>query len=157
MDTLALKLRENGLKVTPQRLSIYGLLLATKQHPSAEAIYEAVKSSMPSINFNTVYKTLSSLAESGLIKKLVVEENHYRFDADTSPHAHLLCVQCNGLEDVPGEYGRNVRLMREQFASEHESGQFLVRNCTFLVIAVYVSILVSSRYLIAYKRAERTD
>lgn len=120
MDTLAQKLRENGLKVTPQRLSIYGLLLETTQHPSAEAIYEAVKSSMPSISFNTVYKTLGSLADSGLIKKLVVEENHYRFDADTRPHAHLLCVRCNKLEDVPGEYGKKVQLMREEFASEHE-------------------------------------
>jgi Fur family peroxide stress response transcriptional regulator len=119
MDTLAQKLRENGLKVTPQRLSIYGLLLETKQHPSAEAIYEVVKSSMPSISFNTVYKTLGSLEESGLIKKLVVEENHYRFDADTSPHAHLLCVRCNGIEDIPGAYGRKVQLMREEFASEH--------------------------------------
>lgn len=117
MDDLARKLRENGLKVTPQRLSIYGLLLGTKEHPSAETIYAQVKSNMPSISFNTVYKTLSSLEESGLIKKLVVEENHYRFDADTSPHAHLLCVNCNKLEDIPGEYGSRVRMMREEFAS----------------------------------------
>jgi len=120
MITLTQRLRENGLKVTPQRLSIFGLLLETKEHPSAEAIYEVVKSSMPSISFNTVYKTLGSLAESGLIKKLVVEENHYRFDADTRPHAHLLCIQCSSLEDIPGEYGRKVQLMRKEFANEFE-------------------------------------
>jgi Fur family transcriptional regulator, peroxide stress response regulator len=116
MDILAAKLREKGLKVTPQRLSIYGILLDTKEHPSAETIYEVVKSRMPSISFNTVYKTLSSLEESGLIKKLVVEENHYRFDADTSPHAHILCVKCNKLEDVPGDYGKRAQAMREEFS-----------------------------------------
>jgi Fur family peroxide stress response transcriptional regulator len=119
VDILASKLREKGLKVTPQRLSIYGILMDTKEHPSAETIYEVVKDRMPSISFNTVYKTLSSLEESGLIKKLVVEENHYRFDADTSPHAHILCIRCNKLEDVPGDYGLQVRLMREEYAKMH--------------------------------------
>lgn len=119
MQTLAFKLRENGLKVTPQRLAIYEILMQTKEHPRAETIYEVVKSRMPSISFNTVYKTLGSLEESGLIKKLVVEENHYRFDADTSAHAHLLCVRCNKLEDIPGDYGQKARLMREEFARTH--------------------------------------
>lgn len=119
MDVLTQKLREKGLKVTPQRLSIYGMLMNTKEHPSAETIYEQIKIRMPSISFNTVYKTLGSLEESGLIKKLVVEENHYRFDADTSPHAHILCVQCNKLEDVPGEYGEKAKAMREEFSQKY--------------------------------------
>ena len=119
MDILAQRLREKGLKVTPQRLSIYGVLRATKEHPSAETIYEEIKVRMPSISFNTVYKTLSCFEESGLIKKLVVEENHYRFDADTSPHAHILCVQCRKLEDVPGDYGEKAQAMREEFSRQY--------------------------------------
>lgn len=118
MDVIAQKLREKGLKVTPQRLSIYGILMETTEHPSAEKIYTEIREHMPSISFNTVYKTLGSLAESGLIKKLVVEENHYRFDADISPHAHFLCVQCNKLEDVPGDYGERVKAMREEFSAQ---------------------------------------
>lgn len=119
MDLLAQKLREKGLKVTPQRLTIYGILIDTKEHPSAESVYGEIKKRMPSISFNTVYKTLGSLEESGLIKKLVVEENHYRFDADTSPHAHLLCVECNKLEDVPGDYGEKAKAMREEFSQKY--------------------------------------
>lgn len=117
MDILARKLRDNGLKVTPQRLSIYGILMDTKEHPSAENIYEAIKRRMPSMSFNTVYKTLGSLEDSGLIKKLVVEENHYRFDADTSPHAHILCVQCKKLEDVAGDFGEKAKVMREELSA----------------------------------------
>lgn len=119
MDLLAQKLREKGLKVTPQRLSIYGILMDTKEHPSAETVYGEIKKRMPTISFNTVYKTLGSLEESGLIKKLVVEENHYRFDADTSPHAHLLCVKCNKLEDVFGDYGEKAKAMREEFSAKN--------------------------------------
>ncbi|HBS61007.1 MAG TPA: transcriptional repressor [Firmicutes bacterium] len=124
MEILAQKLRENGLKVTPQRLSIYGILRDTKEHPSAEKIYEAIKQRMPSMSFNTVYKTLSSLEENGLIKKLVVEESHYRFDADTSPHAHILCVQCKKLEDVQGDFGERVKMMREEFSARHNRELF---------------------------------
>lgn len=124
MDILTLRLREKGLKVTPQRLSIYGMLMNTKEHPSAETIYDKIRLRMPSISFNTVYKTLGSLEERGLIKKLVVEENHYRFDADTSPHAHILCVQCNKLEDVPGDYGEKAKVMREEFAEKYNRKLF---------------------------------
>lgn len=119
MEILAQKLREKGLKVTPQRLSIYNILMETKEHPSAEGIYEIIKKRMPAISFNTVYKTLGCFEESGLIKKLVVEENHYRFDADTSPHAHILCIHCNKLEDVPGDYGEKVKAMRREFSEQY--------------------------------------
>ncbi|HHW17527.1 MAG TPA: transcriptional repressor [Firmicutes bacterium] len=92
-------LRRAGLKVTPQRLEIYEMLLQTRAHPGAQEVYEVVKEKLPSISFNTVYATLLSLQEKGLIQRLDVGQGRDRFDANTRSHVHLVCQQCGRVDD----------------------------------------------------------
>ena len=60
MNTLAANLKQNHLKVTPQRLSIYSYLTNTTAHPSVETIYNDLKEEHPSLSLATVYKRCSS-------------------------------------------------------------------------------------------------
>ena len=50
---IADRLRSIGLKATPQRILIFQELLSRTDHPTAEALYSAVKRIHPTISFNT--------------------------------------------------------------------------------------------------------
>lgn len=47
---LAKILRDNGCKVTPQRLAVYDMLSHTTEHPTAEMIYQKVKEQYPTMS-----------------------------------------------------------------------------------------------------------
>jgi Fur family peroxide stress response transcriptional regulator len=53
-------LRESGIKVTPQRLSIVDELYG-RVHMSIDELYGAIKKRFPSISLATVYKNINEL------------------------------------------------------------------------------------------------
>ena len=57
MDIAAV-LRENGYKVTPQRLAVYEVVNNNTTHPNAEAIYKELQPKYPFMSLATVYKTM---------------------------------------------------------------------------------------------------
>lgn len=93
-------LRSNGFKVTPQRLAVYETLANTKEHPNAEMIFTRLQATYPTMSLATVYKTIDILHEIGLVQILNAGEDSFRYDADTSDHAHIRCVECGKVEDV---------------------------------------------------------
>ncbi len=62
--------RERGLKVTPQRECIFGVLHAAPSHPTAEMVHAEASRQMPSMSLKTVYQTLNDLADMGEIHQL---------------------------------------------------------------------------------------
>ncbi len=61
-------LRANGGRMTAQRRLILETLDELGGHPTAEQVYNAVRQRVPTINPSTVYRTLSWLAEAGLVR-----------------------------------------------------------------------------------------
>jgi len=57
-DTIICKLKDNGYKITPQRIAIVKILAKSVNHPSAEAIYEQLKENFPTMSLATVYRNL---------------------------------------------------------------------------------------------------
>lgn len=104
MSGMVQKLREKGLKVTPQRMAIYNMLMATTAHPTAEAVWEHVKEEYPAVSFNTVYTTLNTLEQAGLVQRLHIGGVAH-FDAKVQPHAHLCCNHCGYVEDHHASIG----------------------------------------------------
>jgi Fur family peroxide stress response transcriptional regulator len=94
------KYKDIGLKLTPQRLAILEYLEENKEHPSAEKIYRVVSEKFPTMSFATVYNTLIALRERGAVKDLTIDAERKRFDPNTSPHNHLICVTCKRIIDV---------------------------------------------------------
>ena len=93
-------LRGNGFKVTPQRLAVYEVLANTKEHPSAEMIFNKLQANYPTMSLATVYKTIDILREVGLVQILNAGEDSFRYDADTSDHAHIRCLECARVDDI---------------------------------------------------------
>ena len=93
-------LREKGFKVTPQRLAIYEVLVNTKEHPSAEMIFNQLQTYYPTMSLATVYKTIEILKEIGLVQVLNVGEDSFRYDANVENHPHIRCMVCKRVDDM---------------------------------------------------------
>ena len=81
--------RAAGLKVTPQRTAIYRTLLCSKDHPSAEDVYLRVKAEMGNISFDTVNRTLLTLAEMGAAFVVEGTGQPRRYDGGMDDHQHF--------------------------------------------------------------------
>ena len=93
-------LRDHGLQVTYQRLAIYKALYNTKEHPSAEVIFQQVKKQFPMISLGTVYKTLEKFHEAELIRKVNSVEEIGRYEVETGTHHHMICEKCQKIHDI---------------------------------------------------------
>jgi len=89
-----------GFKRTPQRLAILDYLEGNTQHPSAEDVYRAVTKKHFSLSFATVYNTLNTLAQAGAVRELTIDAERKRYDPNTEPHHHLICLKCRKIIDV---------------------------------------------------------
>jgi Fe2+ or Zn2+ uptake regulation protein len=103
MENLVQRLRDHGIAVTPQRLAVMATLEKRWDHPSAEHIYREVRRQLPSISFNTVYKTLEVLCQKGMVAKVNPLHEMARYDSKTELHAHLICQQCHHIVDLDWE------------------------------------------------------
>lgn len=74
--------------------------MTRKDHPTADIIYKNVRSQNPNISLGTVYRNLTLLAADGEINRLNVGDGTDHFDADTSPHYHFVCTECNSVIDL---------------------------------------------------------
>ena len=90
-------LRRAGLRSTPQRLAIVREVFALN-HPTVREVYAAVRAEFPAIGLATVYNTLRTMTDKGLVSELPFA-NATRFEVNTRPHANLVCRRCGTIED----------------------------------------------------------
>lgn len=88
-----------GLRLTHQRLEIYRELVTACDHPSAETLHQRLRKRIPTLSLDTVYRTLATLAEQGLIKRVETLESQARFEATSRRHHHLICRKCGKIAD----------------------------------------------------------
>jgi Fur family transcriptional regulator, peroxide stress response regulator len=87
------------MKVTHQRVEIFREVAASDQHPDAETVYQHVRRRVTGISRDTVYRTLATLEEAGLIRKAEVLGSSARFDANLDQHHHFVCTACGAIKD----------------------------------------------------------
>ena len=98
-------LREHNLPVTAQRLAIAETLLTSHRHLSAEEVAQEVTAAGRKVGTATVYRTIDTLLESGLVVERDFGEGFRRFEParDTPHHEHLVCTQCGKVEEFRDE------------------------------------------------------
>lgn len=106
LQEIIAKCKGSGLKLTPQRLTIFKILQNNKNHPTAEMIYNVVKKKFPTISLTTVYNTLETLHNMGELNKLDIDYDRVHFDPDTSVHHHFICSKCHGIEDIHVDFNQ---------------------------------------------------
>ena len=98
-------LREHNLPVTAQRLAIAEVVLGADRHLSAEEIAAEVSARGRSVGTATVYRTIDTLLESGLVVERDFGEGFRRFEParDVPNHEHLVCTVCGKVEEFRDE------------------------------------------------------
>ncbi len=93
------KCAEKGLKITPQRSLIFDELSKATDHPTADAIYKRVRKSLSNISFDTVYRTLLSFTEIGIVSLVEGTGEQKRFEPNLHQHHHFRCIKCYTIYD----------------------------------------------------------
>lgn len=94
-------IKRNGDRITKPRLAVYEFLVTHPGHFSAQQIFNAVKENMPDVTLATIYNVLTYLADIGVIQEIPTQ-NETLYDGTESPHAHLICMECGKVQDLPG-------------------------------------------------------
>ena len=99
--------RENGLKCTPQRIAVLKIIEASNTHLSVDKIHNMVKKFLPNVGLATIYRSLDSLVELGLIEKVHLDDGCHSYTSASGGHKHaLVCRECDQIvnyEDCPLE------------------------------------------------------
>jgi Fur family transcriptional regulator, peroxide stress response regulator len=93
------RLKESGLRITPQRVAILEAVHRLMNHPRAEQIIRYTQNHHPHIAVGTVYKVLDYLVEHGLIQRVKTEGDTMRYDPVPDRHHHLYCEESDRIED----------------------------------------------------------
>ncbi|MBF0192246.1 MAG: transcriptional repressor [Magnetococcales bacterium] len=99
LDWLKSRLQQAGHKATHQRLEVFREVIQTDAHPDAETVFLGVRERIPTISRNTVYQTLQFLVDQGYIAPFGIHQASHRYDRNTMPHHHLVCVCCGKVSD----------------------------------------------------------
>ena len=108
--------RTCGLKITHQRMEVFRQLAGTEDHPDAETIYQSVRHRIPTISRDTVYRTLATLEEQGLVRKAEMLSGKARYDANVDRHHHFVCHQCGRVHDFYSDALDELPVPRSVFA-----------------------------------------
>jgi Fe2+ or Zn2+ uptake regulation protein len=94
-----------SLEIQPsaQRVAIAKHVLTTKKHPTADEVWQTVKTDFPFVSRATVYNTLNLFVEKGLLRQHVLHEAGAVFDPNRSRHHHFLDVETGEIRDIPWE------------------------------------------------------
>lgn len=126
-EQLVAYLRENELKVTPQRMLIIKYLLENRTHPTAEEIFDAVRNEKPTISYATVYKTLNKLVKIKFIQELNLGETPTRYDVNTGDHVNICCKICGRIWDYETPTVKDLlRELKSEVGGEFISQQIIM-------------------------------
>jgi Fur family transcriptional regulator, peroxide stress response regulator len=94
------RLATSGFRFTPQRQHVYGVLMAERDHPTAEQVFIRAKHGMPEISMATVYNCLDALVRSGMARQVTLDRGATRFCPNMREHCHFYCDRCDHVFDV---------------------------------------------------------
>ena len=99
-ESIIARMKEKGLKITPQRLAIIQVLIERGNlHPGTRLIYEEAKKMRRSLSLSTTYATLNEFSRYGIIKTLEFDKMENRYESNITEHINLICKGCKKIMD----------------------------------------------------------
>jgi Fur family iron response transcriptional regulator len=121
------KLRDRGVMPTAQRIEVAELLLSRPQHLSADQIIEKLHRAGSRVSKATVYNSLKTFSEMGLIKEINVDATRKYYDSTTDAHHHFYHVETGELTDIPSDRINIAGLPDLPEGTEQESVEVLIK------------------------------
>ena len=90
-------IRNQGGRVTPERLRLFEEIFDQHGHIDAERLYRSLRESGSKISRATVYRNLDLLVECGLVRRQRLGQRRYLYEHihPGQAHDHLVCRVCD--------------------------------------------------------------
>jgi Fur family ferric uptake transcriptional regulator len=103
------RLTAAGERVTHQRLLVANALAAAGRQLTADDLYRRLRRREPTIGRATVFRTLETLVDAGVARRLELEGHVYAYVAcQPDHHHHLACTRCGRVEEIDEAYVRPI-------------------------------------------------
>lgn len=102
-EQIVRQLELHGLKATDQRVRVAEILMSSPIHMTAEQILAVVRRGGERISKATVYNTLKSLADRGLVRQIHLDPERSVYDSTRAPHHHFHDIETGELRDISPE------------------------------------------------------
>lgn len=122
---IAGRLREAGLRVTPQRRAVWSAFEHGESgHLTADEVFEKARRKLPELARATVYNALGELVRAGLLQT-VEGRGATLYDPNPDPtHHHFRCRVCDRLFDVHVEGIEDLRISGDGFEVDRKTITF---------------------------------
>lgn len=127
--------RMAGLRPTRQRVAVIEALGGKVRPITAQSLHREVGRRAGGPGLATVYRTLRSMAESGLVETFEAGEGEVGYKlCDTVHHHHLICDRCGQMVSIPSceveDWARVVARRRGFAVTGHRADIYgLCENC----------------------------
>lgn len=124
----AVALRDAGQKVTPQRMLILSTIRHASEHVTATQVIDEVQKEYAYVDPSTVYRTLSSATELGLVSETDMGSGDAEFEwIGKDRHHHLICKACGDVTSLDNRYLDGfATLLHEELDFEPDLGHFAI-------------------------------
>ena len=99
LENLLDELKNKKVRLSHQRIKVLEYLVSYKYHPTVDQIYNGLKKDVPTLSKTTIYNTLDSFVDAGMLRVITIEDNETRYDIDTGDHGHFKCEICKEIYD----------------------------------------------------------
>ncbi|MEE4215013.1 MAG: transcriptional repressor [Bacteroidales bacterium] len=118
-------LRDNNLKVTPQRVAVLEAVNRLNSHPTADEVRDSIQKKYPGIATGTIYKILDILVEKGLVKKVKTGKDIMRYDGMLKKHHHLYS---RNTEDILDYFDEDLDRMLDDYFLKKSIPGFVIED-----------------------------
>ncbi len=99
MEDIISLLKNEQVRITPQRQEMISILKNSKEHWTAEEIFNELGKQFSSVSITTVYNNLKLFVKLGLVEELQFGEGLSKFEWKSEEHYHIICSNCGKIED----------------------------------------------------------
>lgn len=124
-ETIAI-LKNNHLRLTKTRKALVEIFLRNETPLSVSDILCTLSSMDRRVNKTTVYRELGQLQSKGIVGAVRLGDRKQYYElASREHHHHLICLQCERVEDVDMD---EEKLFAEEKRASHEKGFAVLRH-----------------------------
>ena len=121
-------LREQGHRLTPQRLLVLSIVADGAAHMGVDDVFKLARDAYPYLDIATVYRTLHLYKDLGVVTEVAIGDRlHYELTDPTGRHHHMVCRVCHGAFNLGPHYLEEFRrTLISEFAFEPDLEHFTV-------------------------------
>ena len=99
IEFLTHQLKSKDIRPSYQRLKVLDFMHKNGSHPTADEIFRALAADIPSLSKVTIYNTLHTFVEAGLVREVGIDGIEKHYDIMLTNHGHFQCESCGTIYD----------------------------------------------------------